>query len=287
MRVRNQLCGGVAVVTGGAGEVAGLGGALVRQFAEAGMRVAILDIDGAAAERLAKLVRSTGGDALGLQVDVTDLDALIHAADRVRETYGQCNVLCAHVGGGGQGTFDSLSIVDWRESLELMVLGSVATVQAFLPMMRLTDGRRRIVLTSSVAALAPGRYQGPYRAAKAAVTSLGETLDAELSPEGIGATVVFPSGMVPAELVDLVRQTVGGGSQETDLPIFAAIAAEMVSDPLDIASGEDAAAPVIDAIVSRKPYVLTHGTSVIQRNHERQSALDEAFTDALSRQGKQ
>ena len=87
-----------------------------------------------------------------------------------------------------------------------MVTGTVATIQAFLPLMQRTEGLRRIVLTSSVAALAPGRFQGPYRAAKAAVMSIGETLALELEAEGIGTTIAIPSGMLPPELIDLGRR---------------------------------------------------------------------------------
>ncbi len=72
--------------------------------------------------------------------------------------------------------------------------------------MRKTASHRRIVITSSVAAIAPGRYQGPYRASKAAVTSLAETLDLELGPEGIGAIVAFLSGMIPDEHLELARE---------------------------------------------------------------------------------
>src|ERR1700722_3498750 len=89
--------------------------------------------------------------------------------------------------------------------MQLMVTGTVATIQAFLPLMQRAEGLRRIVLTASVAAIAPGRFQGPYRAAKAAVVSIGETLDLELGPDGIGTTIVFPGGMLPPSILELAR----------------------------------------------------------------------------------
>ena len=135
----SALRGGVAVVTGGAGTIAGLGQGLVRRFANVGMRVAILDVDHEAAATLAGDLRSEGFDAVSYEVDVTDEHSVRLAADRVREVYGACNVLCAHVGGGGQGTFESFTIAEWRAALELMVVGTVATVQAFLPLMRATQ----------------------------------------------------------------------------------------------------------------------------------------------------
>ena len=280
----SALRGGVAVVTGGAGTIAGLGQGLVRRFANAGMRVAILDVDHEAAATLAGDLRSEGFDAVSYEVDVTDEHSVRLAADRVREVYGVCNVLCAHVGGGGQGTFESFTIAEWRAALELMVVGTVATVQAFLPLIRATRGHRRIVLTSSAAALAPGRFQGPYRAAKAAVTSIGETLDLELGPEGIGTTVVFPSGMLSPEILELVQTTDDLGSMAID-PVVGAITEEMAPHPIDVASGDAAAEPVIEAVEAGRRYVVTHGVTVLRTARARQEMLDEAFADATRRQG--
>jgi meso-butanediol dehydrogenase / (S,S)-butanediol dehydrogenase / diacetyl reductase len=274
--------GEVAVVTGGAGTSAGLGQGLVRRLARAGMRVAILDLDGDAAERLATELRAEGLDALACGVDVTDRNSLQLVADTVRDVYGGCNVLCAHVGGGGQGRFDDFTLDDWRAALELMVVGTVATVQAFLPLVRATPGRRRIVLTASAAALAPGRFQGPYRAAKAAVTSIGETLDLELGPEGIGTTIVFPSGMLHPDLLEFVRSSDALDDDTMD-PIVAAIAHEMAPQATDIASGDDAAASVVEAIDAGTHYVITHGETVARVARARHERLDAAFVDAARR----
>jgi NAD(P)-dependent dehydrogenase (short-subunit alcohol dehydrogenase family) len=272
----------VAVVTGGAGTIAGLGQGLVRRLARAGMRVAILDLDGDAAEGLATELRAAGLDALACRVDVTDRDSLDRAADTVRDVYGGCNVLCAHVGGGGQGRFDDFTLDNWRAALELMVVGTVATVQAFLPLVRATPGRRRIVLTASAAALAPGRFQGPYRAAKAAVTSIGETLELELGPEGIGTTIVFPSGMLHPELLDFVRSSDALDDDTMD-PVVAAIAHEMAPEEIDIASGDEAAAPVVDAIEAGTHYVVTHGVTVTRVARARHGQLEDAFADLARR----
>ena len=276
------LRGGVAVVTGGAGTGAGLGQGLVRQFAREGMRVVVVDLDGAAAEELARDLRWEGTDAIACEADVTDASSLRRTADQVRDTYGACNVLCAHVGGGGQSRFEASTIAEWRGALELMVVGTVATVQAFLPLMRATTGHRRIVLTSSAAALAPGRFQGPYRAAKAAVTSIGETLDLELGPEGMGTTIVFPSGMLPPEMLELVRTT--DLAVEGIDPIVRAITEEMAPEASDIAAGEAAAVPVIEAIADGARYVVTHGVTVERAARARQALLDAAFAHAARRE---
>jgi NAD(P)-dependent dehydrogenase (short-subunit alcohol dehydrogenase family) len=192
-------------------------------------------------------------------------------------------VLCAHVGGGGQGPFETCTLAEWRAALELMVVGTVATIQTFLPLMRATQGYRRIVLTSSAAALAPGRFQGPYRAAKAAVTSIGETLDLELGPEGIGTTIVFPSGMLSPDILEFMRTVEDLESEMVD-PVVKVIAEEMAPEAIDLATGDEAAAPVIEAVEAGRRYVVTHGVTVARVAGERQQLLDTAFAEAAHRQ---
>jgi NAD(P)-dependent dehydrogenase (short-subunit alcohol dehydrogenase family) len=276
------LEGRTAVVTGGAGQGAGLGRGLVRRLAAAGMNIAILDIDHEAASALARELNDVGREALALGVDVTSPDSLQEAADEVARVFGSCNILCCHVGGGGQGRFVDVPLEAWGQSLALMVTGTVATIKTFLPLMQRADGLRRIVLTASVAALTPGRFQGPYRAAKAAVVSIGETLDLELGPEGIGTTIVFPGGMLPPSLLELARNL-------GDLPpdpenIEMAIAAEMVRDPTDVDDGEAAAVPVLDAILARRRYVVTHGKTAEASYNDRHGLLEAAFAELAGRQ---
>jgi NAD(P)-dependent dehydrogenase (short-subunit alcohol dehydrogenase family) len=281
------LKGQTAVVTGGAGQSAGLGRGLVKRFAAAGMKVAVVDIDKSAAIRLVDELKSEGREGLAIEADVMSPDSLQAAASQVDAAFGSCHVLCAHVGGGGQGRFIDLPIETWQQTMQLMVTGTVATIQAFLPLIQRTDGLRRIVLTSSVAALAPGRYQGPYRAAKAAVMSIGETLALELEAEGIGTTIAIPSGMLPPELIDLGREVVASGPQPADIQdpinIEMAIAGEMIKDPTDLALGEDAAQPVVEAVLVGLRYVITHGKTAEACYQERHNLIQAAFAELASR----
>jgi NAD(P)-dependent dehydrogenase (short-subunit alcohol dehydrogenase family) len=272
----------VAVITGGAGQVAGLGRGLVRGFAARGMKVAILDIDHNAAEVLLEELRAEGVDGLALKADVMYPETLFEAAHQVAKSLGSCNVLCAHVGGGGQGRFAELSLDEWRRAMDLMVTGTVATVQAFLPLMRRSRGMRNLVLTSSVAAIAPGRYQGPYRAAKASVMSIGETLALELGDEGITTTIAFPSGMLHPDLLELGLEVTGApvaDPEDTQM----AIAAEMIKDPSDLATGEDAAAVVVEAVLCGRRYVITHGKTVETAYRERAEEIQHAFDELAAR----
>lgn len=172
-----SLRGGVAVVTGGAGTGAGLGRGLVMALSGRGIRVAVLDIDLDAATDVVEQVRSEGGEAIACKVDVAEPETLRWAAEVVGSTFGACNVLCAHAVAGVNPLADDLwSPDEWRRAMDGIVVGTVATVHAFLPLLRQTRGLRRVVFTASSVALAPGRFQGPYRAGKVAVVSIAESL---------------------------------------------------------------------------------------------------------------
>src|SRR5947207_125833 len=84
-----------AVVAGGGGQFAGLGRAMARSFAAAGMRVAVLDLSADAAETAAEEIRGLGVEAIGLGADVRELDHMHQAADAVTSAFGACNILCA------------------------------------------------------------------------------------------------------------------------------------------------------------------------------------------------
>ncbi len=98
------------------------------------------------------------------------------------------------------GPLEQITAEDWQWLLSVNVIGTANTVNAFLPLLRAADGPRHIVLTSSVAALAPSPRQGAYITTKFAVTGYGDVLRQELADDGIGVTVLFPNGMMTNHL---------------------------------------------------------------------------------------
>ena len=261
--------GGVAVITGAG---SGLGAALAQRFAAEGMRVAALDINADHAGRTADAVRASGVDALSTRVDVADPSSLADAAREVAATFGACNVLCANVGVQQFGALDVLTAEDWQWVLSVNVLGTVQTVNAFLPLLRASSGRRHIVLTSSVAALAPTPRQGAYVVSKFAVTGYGDVLRQELASEGIGVTIVFPAGMITTHLESsrAARPAALGESvlRDEDIEVVVATAAPQ---PEDVLSPEDAIGHLLPDLLANRPYVITHGSAgaAVDERHRR------------------
>ena len=197
----DDLAGRIVVVTGAG---SGLGAAMCRRFAAAGMAIAALDIDPDGAKAVAaSLAEEFGVATMSARVDVGDAASLAAAAAEVDATLGGCDVLCANVGVQQFGAIDRLTDADWTWVIEVNVLGTVRTVASFLPLIRRRTGWRRIVLTASSGVLVPGVRLGAYQTSKYAVWGYGDTLRQELAAEGIGVTVVFPAGMMTRHLESL------------------------------------------------------------------------------------
>ena len=270
-----DLNGKVAVITGGGG---GLGAALGRVFAQAGMGVAALDIDeAAAAGTAAELAGTFGVPTTSARVDVGDAVSIEAAADHVEATLGGCDVLCANVGVQQFGAVDRLTDEAWSWVLQVNVLGTVRTVRAFLPQIRARSGFRRIVLTASSSVLAPAVRLGAYQTSKFAVMGFGETLREELAEEGIGVTLLYPGGMMTGHLDSSERArpaaVVATGTEADDL------ATMLEHRPMgadDVVMPDHAVRNLLADLEADEPYCLTHG-SHRPAYEERRAAMDAAF----------
>jgi len=270
-----DLQGRVAVVTGGG---SGLGAAMCRQFASAGMAVAALDIDEANAQGTAEaLAREFGVPTVAVRVDVGDTASVHAAAASVRAALGGCDVLCANVGVQQFGAIDRLTEDDWRWVLEVNVLGTVRTVAAFLPMLRERSGLRRILLTASSGALVPGVRLAAYTASKDAVIGYGDTLRQELADEGIGVMIVFPAGMSTRHLESskLARPDEIGEWVIAPDDIDAMMSSRKVGEE-HVATAEHAVRNLLTDLVANEPYLITHG-SYRAEYHARLAAVEAAF----------
>ncbi len=271
----SDLAGRTAVVTGGG---SGLGAALARMFAGAGLKVAVLDIDeDAASATAASIADELGGTATAARVDVGDAESVGAAAEHVRTTLGGCDVLCSNVGVQQFGAADKLTEQDWQWLLNVNVLGTIRTVREFLPMLRAGSGFRRIVFTASSSVLVPSVRLAGYQTTKFAVMGFAESLREELAPEDIGVTVLFPGGMMTRHLESsvLARPTELGESILDPADVEAMMAHQTMGDG-DLATPEHAIRNLLADLEAGEPYVLTHGT-YRPIYEQRRAAMDAAF----------
>jgi 2-hydroxycyclohexanecarboxyl-CoA dehydrogenase len=181
----------VAVVTGGA---SGIGEATCRLLAEAGRRVAVVDLDGDGAQRVAERIRRSGGDAIGLAADVTDRCAVDDAFAKVRAEFGPTEILVSSAGMVAFDDFADITTERWEQVVSVNLTGTFHVCQAALPDM--VEARwGRIVTISSSSAQRGSPKNAHYAAAKGGVIVLTKSLARAYAPYGITANSIPPSGI--------------------------------------------------------------------------------------------
>lgn len=185
-----ELEGRVAVVTGGG---SGIGAALVRACAGAGMSVVVADIHGERAEQVAADVAAGGARTLAVPCDVGDLASVEALARRSYDEFGACHLLCNNAGVLVLGDAQSRSQGDWDWALRVNVRGATNGVAAFVPRMRAQGGEAHVMNTASMDGLQARPGSAVYIASKYALVGYSECLRLDLAPHGIGVTTFCPA----------------------------------------------------------------------------------------------
>jgi UDP-glucose 4-epimerase len=178
----------VVVITGGAG---GIGRALARRWSVEGARIALLDRDEEELERATAELRATGADVLPLRVDVTDLGDCQRAMADVVAALERVDVLVNNAGAVHRSAFIDTDVEVYRRVMDVNFFGSLHCAKAALPF--LLASRGLIVVTSSIAGIAPLYGRTGYAASKHALHGLFESVRSELEDDGVRILMVCPS----------------------------------------------------------------------------------------------
>ena len=185
----------VVLVTGGS---SGLGLATAKRFAAEGARVFIT---GRRREQLDEAAAQIGGDAVGVQGDVSNLADLDRLYDTIRQRAGRLDVLFANAGGGEFVPLGQVTEAHFDKYFGINVKGTLFTVQKALPLM--PDGAS-IVLNGSMVSVKGLPAFGVYAATKAALRSFARTWSVDLRNRRIRVNVVAPGTVVtPAYKTEL------------------------------------------------------------------------------------
>ena len=253
-----ELVGRTAFVTGGA---SGIGLALGRTFAEAGMKVVLADIETEALSAAVRSLHDLGHpDVCGVTCDVADPASVERAAEASYHAFGNIHVVCNNAGVAGGGGIDNVSLDTWRWVLDVNLLGVVHGIRTFLPHLRAHGEGGHIVNTASMAGMNSGLGFSPYSASKFAVVNMSEGLAMQLAPLGIGVTVLCP-GFVRTRIWESGRNRherygpTHFPDPESHTGKLAAKLAELGRSGLD---PSDIGAHVLTAIRENELYVFTH-----------------------------
>ncbi len=178
----------VVVITGAAG---GIGKALARRWAIDGARVALLDFEPGPLARVTAELTAMGADVLAIEVDVTDFDECRRAIDSVASRFGRIDVLVNNAGAVHRSAFVDTDIDVYRKVMDVNFFGSLHCAKAALPY--LLQARGLIVVTSSIAGIAPLYGRTGYAASKHALHGLFESARCELADAGVRVMMVCPN----------------------------------------------------------------------------------------------
>lgn len=179
------------------GASSGIGKAMAAEWAKLGYKVALSARRKELLDKVADEIRSSGGEAIAVTCDILEEDSIAHAVQVVIATWGRLDVVVANAGFGVFGSIEKLSAKDWNRQFQGNVTGLALTVKYALPHLMKTKGR--IGLVGSVGAFLPSPNLGAYGASKAAVHSIGQTLQVELMGTGVSCTTMHP-GFVVSEI---------------------------------------------------------------------------------------
>lgn len=227
------VVGKAVLLTGGAH---GIGAEVARQLIAGGARVAILDRDITAAQRLAD---ELGHHAAAFEADVTSAPSMTVACGMAADHFGGLDVVVANAGiAGPAATVAAVVTDDWRAVIDVNLIGVFHTVAAALPHLR----RRRgyLLAVASIGAVIAGPTVSGYMAAKAGVESLVRSLRIELGGSGVEVGIAY-FGLVDTGLAQQMLTGSGVGAVMASLPAA-------VSKPIPVAT---AAAAISSGIARR------------------------------------
>ena len=207
-----DITGKVAFITGGA---SGMGLAMARSFAAAGMKVAIADVEQAALDRVKAEFDASNAEVITLRVDGTDRAAMEAAADATEAAFDKVHVLVNNAGVAVGGSLDQMSYEDWDWVMGVNLDGVVNGLQAFLQRIKAHGEGGHVVNTASLAGHFAIPGLGIYTATKYAVVGISETLRADLKQHNIGVSVLCP-GVVNTNIFDSGRNRPSHLQGETD-----------------------------------------------------------------------
>ena len=207
-----NITGKVAFITGGA---SGMGLAMARSFAAAGMKVAIADIEQDALDRVKVEFDASNAEVITLQVDVTDRAAMEAAADATEAAFDKVHVLVNNAGVAVGGSLAQMSYEDWDWVMGVNLDGVVNGLQAFVQRIKAHGEGGHVVNTASLAGHFAIPGLGVYTATKYAVVGISETLRADLKQHDIGVSVLCP-GVVNTNIFDSGRNRPSHLQGETD-----------------------------------------------------------------------
>lgn len=221
-----SLEGRKALVTGAS---KGIGRSIAIEYARAGADVAVSARSAELLEEVATEIRSLGRKAVVVPADVTDADQIREAVDKAAEGLGGLSTLVNNAGGNSfSSPLAGMRVSGWEKTFKLNVDSVVHACQAAADYLFAAEGAS-VINISSIASLGGAPLMSHYGAAKAAVTSLTQSLAIEWAHQGVRVNTLLP-GWVDTDLTEFLR-----ASDQVEQSVLAQVPMARWGTPQEIA----------------------------------------------------
>lgn len=180
----------VALVTGAG---SGIGQATAQDLAKEGAKVGVLDFHADRIAQTVALIEDAGGQALGLEADVSQADAMERAVQTLAARWGRLDILIANAGiNGVWAPIDELTPDEWDRTLDINLKGTFLAFHFAVPLLKVQGGTA--LITSSLHGTRVFTYAGStaYACSKIAQVVFAKKMALELARFGIRVNVVCP-----------------------------------------------------------------------------------------------
>jgi 3-hydroxybutyrate dehydrogenase len=204
-----------AIITGAA---SGIGKDIALVFAREGAKVAIADMNIDAANAVAAEIRASGGQAMGVAMNVTDEKAVNDGVAAVVAGFGGVDILISNAGIQIIHPIEEFSYDEWKKLMAIHVDGAFLTTRACIPYMYKSGRGGSIIFMGSVHSKEASPLKAPYVTAKHGLIGLAKVIAKEGASHGVRANVICP-GFVRTPLVEkqIPEQAKALGISEDDV----------------------------------------------------------------------
>jgi len=194
MKLQDKVC----IVTGAA---SGIGKEIALTYAREGGKVAIADLNAAAAEATAAEFKKQGLAAMSVAADVTDEAQVNAAVEAVVKAWGGVDVMVSNAGIQIVHPLEEFPFAEWKKMLAIHLDGAFLTTKAVLPHMYASGRGGSIIYMGSVHSKEASQLKAPYVTAKHGLIGLAKVIAKEGAKHKVRANVICP-GFVRTPLVD-------------------------------------------------------------------------------------
>ncbi len=229
----------------------GMGRATALRFAAEGAHVYAADIAADAASETVAQIEASGGAATALELDVTDLDAMRGAFDRIESEAGVLHALYNHAGSPGPSGLDAPE-EEWQALVDLNMKSAYYGTSYAVDLLRKAEGKGSVIFTASVSALTGSPFSPLYSMAKGGIVAMVRALALALAGDGIRCNAICPAsvqtpmlrgfldrankGLTEEEMAEFAKQTIPLGRAATPEEI-ASVVLFLASDDSSFVTG--------------------------------------------------